>query len=108
MIGRTLLQQAVPVTFGLVAAGWLTSLDEAGRGLAPVAGERLAVQLGGAAGTLASLGAAGPAVVGLLLAEELGLAAAGAALAHRPAAGLDLAAALAARPRRARQDRHGT
>ena len=29
MIGRTLLQQAVPVTFGLVAAGWLTSIDEA-------------------------------------------------------------------------------
>src|ERR1022692_714795 len=28
MIGRTLLQQAVPVTFGLVAAGWLTSLDD--------------------------------------------------------------------------------
>ena len=27
MIGRTLLQQAVPVTFGLVAAGWLTSVD---------------------------------------------------------------------------------
>ena len=34
MIGRTLLQQAVPVTFGLVAAGWLTSLDEAREGLA--------------------------------------------------------------------------
>ena len=33
MIGRTLLQQAVPVTFGLVAAGWLTSLDEARDGL---------------------------------------------------------------------------
>src|SRR5208282_4616305 len=34
MIGRTLLQQAVPVTFGLVAAGWLTSVDEAREGLA--------------------------------------------------------------------------
>src|SRR6516225_9085786 len=33
MIGRTLLQQAVPVTFGLVAAGWLTSVDEARAGL---------------------------------------------------------------------------
>ena len=31
MIGRTLLQQAVPVTFGLVAAGWLTGLGEARR-----------------------------------------------------------------------------
>jgi hypothetical protein len=29
MAGRTLLQQAVPVTFGLVAAGWLTAVDEA-------------------------------------------------------------------------------
>ena len=29
MIGRTLLQQAVPVTFGAVAAGWLAGLDAA-------------------------------------------------------------------------------
>src|SRR6266566_3386502 len=72
MIGRTLLQQAVPVTFGLVAAGWLTSLDEARAGLDAV-GPRLAVQFGGAAGTLASLGESGPRVAALL-AEELGLA----------------------------------
>jgi 3-carboxy-cis,cis-muconate cycloisomerase len=73
MIGRTLLQQAVPVTFGLVAAGWLTSVDEARAGLAAVRSQRLAVQFGGAAGTLASLGEAGPRVA-VLLAEELGLA----------------------------------
>jgi 3-carboxy-cis,cis-muconate cycloisomerase len=73
MIGRTLLQQAVPVTFGLIAAGWLTSLDEARAGLAAVGSKRLAVQFGGAAGTLASLGDDGPRVVALL-AEELGLA----------------------------------
>jgi 3-carboxy-cis,cis-muconate cycloisomerase len=73
MIGRTLLQQAVPVTFGLVAAGWLTSLDEARAGLDAV-GPRLAVQFGGAAGTLASLGEAGQRVTALL-AAELGLAA---------------------------------
>jgi 3-carboxy-cis,cis-muconate cycloisomerase len=73
MIGRTLLQQAVPVTFGLVAAGWLTSMDEARADLAAVATRRLAVQFGGAAGTLASLGEDGPRVVALL-AEELGLA----------------------------------
>jgi 3-carboxy-cis,cis-muconate cycloisomerase len=73
MIGRTLLQQAVPVTFGLVAAGWLTSIDEARAGLAAVSVQRLAVQFGGAAGTLASLGDDGPRVVALL-AEELGLA----------------------------------
>src|SRR5579859_483892 len=37
MIGRTLLQQAVPVTFGLVAAGWLTAVDAARAGLRSVA-----------------------------------------------------------------------
>jgi 3-carboxy-cis,cis-muconate cycloisomerase len=73
MIGRTLLQQAVPVTFGLVAAGWLTSVDEARQGLAAVRSRRLAVQFGGAAGTLASLGDHGQRVAALL-AEELGLA----------------------------------
>ncbi|MHB1594390.1 MAG: lyase family protein [Streptosporangiaceae bacterium] len=72
MAGRTLLQQAVPVTFGLVAAGWLTGLDEALAGLRRIRTERLAVQFGGAAGTLSALGAAGPAVV-RLLADEIGL-----------------------------------
>jgi 3-carboxy-cis,cis-muconate cycloisomerase len=73
MIGRTLLQQAVPTTFGLVAAGWLTSLDEAREGLSAISSQRLAVQFGGAAGTLASLGDDGPRVAALL-AEDLGLA----------------------------------
>ena len=73
MIGRTLLQQAVPVTFGVVAAGWLAGLDEAVTGLDALAEARLAVQFGGAAGTLASLGDDGPAVTALL-ADELGLA----------------------------------
>jgi 3-carboxy-cis,cis-muconate cycloisomerase len=72
MIGRTLLQQAVPVTFGLVAAGWLTGLDDARRALARIRGQRLAVQYGGAAGTLAPLGSDGPRVAALL-AGELGL-----------------------------------
>jgi 3-carboxy-cis,cis-muconate cycloisomerase len=73
MLGRTLLQQAVPVTFGLVAAGWMTGIDEAGARLGVVRHERLAVQFGGAAGTLASLGQDGPRVAALL-AAELGLA----------------------------------
>jgi 3-carboxy-cis,cis-muconate cycloisomerase len=73
MIGRTLLQQAVPVTFGLTAAGWMTAVDEAREGLAAVSSRRLAVQFGGAAGTLASLGDRGPQVAALL-ASELGLA----------------------------------
>jgi 3-carboxy-cis,cis-muconate cycloisomerase len=74
MVGRTLLQQAVPVTFGLVAAGWLTGLDEARAALARVVTTRLAVQFGGAAGTLAPLGGRGREVAALL-AIELGLAA---------------------------------
>ena len=72
MIGRTLLQQAVPVTFGVVAAGWLAGLDAAAAGLAAAREDRLAVQFGGAAGTLASLGGNGTRVAALF-AEELGL-----------------------------------
>jgi 3-carboxy-cis,cis-muconate cycloisomerase len=73
MAGRTLLQQALPVTFGLKAAGWLVGLDEAAARLEELRRTRLAVQLGGAAGTLAALGRAGVDVLGLL-AGELGLA----------------------------------
>jgi 3-carboxy-cis,cis-muconate cycloisomerase len=72
MAGRTLLQQAVPVTFGLKAAGWLVALREAADDLARVRRERLAVQLGGAAGTLDGWGDAGPALVERF-AAELGL-----------------------------------
>ncbi len=72
MSGRTLLQQAVPVTFGFVAAGWLTAIDDARHELDRVRETRLAVQFGGAAGTLASLGSRGPDVA-RLLATELGL-----------------------------------
>jgi len=56
MAGRTLLQQAVPITFGLKAAGWLVALDGAADRLAEVRRTRLAVQLGGAAGTLTGSG----------------------------------------------------
>ena len=74
MAGRTLLQQALPITFGLKAAGWLSGLDDAAIRLEQLRGSRLAVQLGGAAGTLSALGQAGPEVVGFL-ADELGLVA---------------------------------
>jgi 3-carboxy-cis,cis-muconate cycloisomerase len=73
MAGRTLLQQALPVTAGLKRAGWLTALDEAAGSLDLIRGSRLAVEFGGAAGTLASLGEAG-IMVAALLAEELQLA----------------------------------
>jgi 3-carboxy-cis,cis-muconate cycloisomerase len=54
--GRTLLQQALPLTFGLKAAQWLTGLDEARAALGEARSRALALQLGGAVGTLASLG----------------------------------------------------
>jgi 3-carboxy-cis,cis-muconate cycloisomerase len=94
MIGRTLLQQAVPTTFGLVAAGWLNALDEAQAGLTRVATERLAVQFGGAAGTLAALGDRGPRVLALL-AQELDLPAPPLPWHTNRLRILDLAAALA-------------
>jgi 3-carboxy-cis,cis-muconate cycloisomerase len=56
MAGRTLLQQAAPITFGLKAAGWLGGLDEVRAELSDLRANGLAVQLGGAVGTLASLG----------------------------------------------------
>ncbi len=73
MAARTLLQQAVPTTFGLKAAGWLIGVVDARRALAFVQKERLAAQLGGAAGTLAALGDRALEVVSLY-AEELALA----------------------------------
>jgi 3-carboxy-cis,cis-muconate cycloisomerase len=53
MAARTLLQQAVPTTFGLKAASWLVGIVHARGRLAAM---RLPAQLGGAAGTLAALG----------------------------------------------------
>ncbi|MEV8413683.1 lyase family protein [Streptomyces niveus] len=61
MAGRTLTQHAVPTTFGLKAAGWLSSVRDARSRLAAV---RLPVQLGGAAGTLAAFAPADDVVAG--------------------------------------------
>ncbi len=69
MAARTLLQQALPTTFGYKAAGWLVGLHETRTRLVSLA---LPAQLGGAAGTLAALGQTG-AAVSTLYAEELGL-----------------------------------
>ena len=55
MAARTLLQQALPTTFGVKAAGWLIAIVEARSELERVARTRLAVQFGGAAGTMAAL-----------------------------------------------------
>jgi 3-carboxy-cis,cis-muconate cycloisomerase len=63
MAGRSLLQQAPPVTFGLVAAGWLGGITAALDRLEYIRRYRLAVQFGGAVGTLAALGDKGTAVL---------------------------------------------
>ncbi len=72
MPGRTLMQHALPTTFGARCAGWLVAIDESRVRLRGLRDGRLAVQLGGAVGTLASLGPAG-LVVASHLAEVLGL-----------------------------------
>ncbi|MBC6459145.1 3-carboxy-cis,cis-muconate cycloisomerase [Actinomadura sp. HBU206391] len=70
MAGRTLGQQAVPTTFGLKAASWLIGCVHARDRLA---GLRLPVQLGGAAGTMAAFGERAVELLPVY-AEEMGLA----------------------------------
>jgi 3-carboxy-cis,cis-muconate cycloisomerase len=60
MAARTLLQQAVPTTFGAKAAGWLVAVVVARDRLRSL---RFHAQLGGAAGTLAPLGDRGTEVL---------------------------------------------
>jgi 3-carboxy-cis,cis-muconate cycloisomerase len=71
MPGRTLTQHAVPVTFGLKAAGWRALVLDARDRLAAVRAA-LPAQLGGAAGTLAAFHAFAEAD-GLTIPEDLGL-----------------------------------
>jgi len=72
MPGRTLLQQALPITFGLKAARWLALVTRQVWELRRLQRNGLALQFGGAVGTLASLGDAGIRVTELL-ADELEL-----------------------------------
>lgn len=72
MVGRTLLQQALPITFGLKAARWLALLTRQAQALDQLRTQALALQFGGAVGTLASLGDNGLRVMELL-AQELEL-----------------------------------
>lgn len=62
MAGRTHLQQALPITFGYKCAVWLSMLDRHAERLRELKPRVLVAQLGGAAGTLASLGEKGLAV----------------------------------------------
>jgi len=72
LAGRTHSQQALPITFGLKAAGWLAPLIRHGERLAEIQNRLLVVQFGGAAGTSAALGGNGLAVM-QALADELKL-----------------------------------
>jgi 3-carboxy-cis,cis-muconate cycloisomerase len=71
--GRTHGQQALPVSFGLKVAAWLAPLVRHAERLEEILPRLLVVQFGGAAGTLASLGDRGLAVMEAL-AQELKLA----------------------------------
>jgi adenylosuccinate lyase/3-carboxy-cis,cis-muconate cycloisomerase len=62
MVGRKHGQHAVPITFGLKAATWADELARCEERLDRAASAAATAQLGGAAGTLASLGDDGPAV----------------------------------------------
>ena len=73
MAARTRSQQALPTSFGLKAAGWLSPLIDHATRLDEVRPRLLAVQFGGAVGTLAALGARGVEVMEGM-GEELGLA----------------------------------
>ncbi|WP_309572740.1 adenylosuccinate lyase family protein, partial [Deinococcus sp.] len=72
MAGRTHSQQALPITFGLKAAGWLAPLTRHLTRLANLRPRVLTVQFGGAAGTLAALNGDGLRVASAL-AAGLGL-----------------------------------
>jgi 3-carboxy-cis,cis-muconate cycloisomerase len=73
MLGRTLLQGALPITFGLKAANWALGIDAALARLEREAAGALALQFGGAAGTLAGLQGRALAVAERM-AADLGLA----------------------------------
>jgi len=72
MAGRTLMQQALPTTFGVKVAGWLDAVTRHRERLADTRRRVLVLQFGGAVGSLAALGGKGLAVAATL-ANELNL-----------------------------------
>ena len=63
MVGRTLMQQALPTTFGMKAASWLVNTDRARDNVNRVRRSALAASLGGPAGLPTAFGVEGPNVV---------------------------------------------
>ncbi|PWT84160.1 MAG: 3-carboxy-cis,cis-muconate cycloisomerase [Proteobacteria bacterium] len=68
-LARTLLQPAVPTTFGYKAAGWLGAIVRSWRRLSASFDEALVLQFGGAAGTLAAYGERGVELATVLAGE---------------------------------------
>jgi 3-carboxy-cis,cis-muconate cycloisomerase len=64
MVGRTLLQQARPITFGLKTAYWLDGISRSLERLQDCKKRILVLQLGGAAGSLAGMNGKGLEVAG--------------------------------------------
>jgi len=73
MLGRTLLQPASPITFGLKIAGWFDALRRGWNRLDAAFRNAMVVEFGGASGTLAALGDRALPVA-QALAKELDLA----------------------------------
>jgi len=92
-LGRTLLQPAELITFGMRAASWLLGVEAAHRRLGRERNDVTRLQLGGAVGSLAALGPLGPSVRDAL-ASRLGLRS-GPAWHSRRGAIVGLGAALA-------------
>ncbi len=72
VVARTWMQQALPTTFGLKAAGWLDAIDRHRARFAETQERCLMLQFGGAVGTMAALGDRGLDVA-TNLAKELQL-----------------------------------
>lgn len=67
--GRTLMQHALPTTFGVKVAGWLDAVNRHRERLAEMRRRVLVVQFGGAVGTLAALREKGMPVASALASE---------------------------------------
>jgi 3-carboxy-cis,cis-muconate cycloisomerase len=73
MLGRTLMQAAPPITFGLKAAHWLQSVGSCSGHLRDAFSKALVLQFGGASGTLAALNMHFGDSMGQRLARDLDL-----------------------------------
>ena len=69
MAGRTLMQHALPTTFGVKVAGWLDAMNRHRERLSEIRKRALVLQFGGAVGTLAALREKGLQVAEALAAE---------------------------------------